>query len=289
MSALLVPLDGSQVAEAALPMAMTIAQQLDTALHLVQVRGMTPPATQTDGDAARAYMDDVAARARRHTGDVAAVLIPDEPAQLLQPTPSPGTIARVLTEYGARQGVQLIVMTTHGRGGLSRRWFGSVAEAMLCESRVPVLLVRSDAGTGEDEPAPAHAAASVGTPTIARVLIATADDDDAFTIVSAAQRVTRAFDPHYVLLRVVRASGEEVRDDLADSARQLRSEKVELVTPTDEQPARAILDYASGHHIDLIVMGTHARRGLDRLLLGSVANKVVRGADCSVLVVPPRD
>jgi nucleotide-binding universal stress UspA family protein len=50
-------------------------------------------------------------------------------------------------------------------------------------------------------------------------------------------------------------------------------------------PAREIIDYAAEADIDLIVMGTHGRTGLERLLMGSVAEKVLRGAPCSVLVV----
>jgi nucleotide-binding universal stress UspA family protein len=54
-------------------------------------------------------------------------------------------------------------------------------------------------------------------------------------------------------------------------------------------PARTILDYVADEDIDLIVMGTHGRRGLDRYLLGSVTERVVRGADVSVLVVRQSD
>lgn len=50
-------------------------------------------------------------------------------------------------------------------------------------------------------------------------------------------------------------------------------------------PYRQILEYADEHDIELIVMGTHGRRGIDRVLLGSVAEKIVRSADCPVLTV----
>mgnify|MGYP006272129111 CR=1 FL=1 len=51
------------------------------------------------------------------------------------------------------------------------------------------------------------------------------------------------------------------------------------------RPVQTILDYVTDNEIDLVVMGTHGRRGLDRFLLGSVTERVVRGADVSVLVV----
>jgi nucleotide-binding universal stress UspA family protein len=50
-------------------------------------------------------------------------------------------------------------------------------------------------------------------------------------------------------------------------------------------PAKAVADYAASHHIDLIVMGTHGRRGVAHALLGSVAEQVVRTAPCAVLTV----
>jgi nucleotide-binding universal stress UspA family protein len=59
--------------------------------------------------------------------------------------------------------------------------------------------------------------------------------------------------------------------------------KVAVITAAD--PADAIVQYAEKHHIDLIVMGTHGRRGMTHLLMGSVAERVVRTASCAVLTV----
>ncbi len=64
--------------------------------------------------------------------------------------------------------------------------------------------------------------------------------------------------------------------------------RVEHAMTRDVAPARAILDYAREHDIDLIVMGTHGRRGVRRMLLGSVAREVVQRAPCPVLTVRPR-
>ena len=55
------------------------------------------------------------------------------------------------------------------------------------------------------------------------------------------------------------------------------------------KPVQAIIDYANGHEIDLIVIGTHGHTGLSHLLLGSIAEKVVRLATCPVLTVHPKD
>jgi nucleotide-binding universal stress UspA family protein len=65
-------------------------------------------------------------------------------------------------------------------------------------------------------------------------------------------------------------------------------ESVTLVGVEHVSAPLAICDYADKHEVDLIVIGTHGRTGVSRLLIGSVAEKVVRHANCAVLVVPHR-
>jgi len=60
---------------------------------------------------------------------------------------------------------------------------------------------------------------------------------------------------------------------------------VELAVIADHAPARAICDYAENHGVDLIVLGSHGRGGMERWLIGSVAERVVRHAACNVYVV----
>jgi nucleotide-binding universal stress UspA family protein len=62
---------------------------------------------------------------------------------------------------------------------------------------------------------------------------------------------------------------------------------VEIAAPAGD-PADAVIQYANEHGIDLIVCGTHGRRGLDRFVMGSVAERIVRLAPCAVLTVGGR-
>ncbi len=291
----IVPLDGSELAETALPMATSLCRRTGAAVHLVHVRGMTPPATEvTDEDQARGYIDGVAERVAGEGVDVSAAILPDEPPQLLLPTPSPRSIATSVLAYAGQHEADVVMMTTHGRGGVSRRWFGSVADAMLRTSTLPVLLVRSAVG-GDSQP-------------VANVLVALAADDAAERSVAAARRIAGVFEPHFTLLRVLlvpflsadglarptvvspadrAAERESAERDLAGHARSFPSTNIEIAIRVDIEPARGILAFAGEQNVDLIVIGTNSRRGIDRLLLGSVADKVARGADCSVLIVPP--
>lgn len=80
-------------------------------------------------------------------------------------------------------------------------------------------------------------------------------------------------------------------DDVAKIAKQLAGQGIEGITTEvrDGHPAEAILEYAKEKEIDLIVMGTHGRRGLNRLLLGSVADEVVHRATVPVMTARMTD
>ena len=86
------------------------------------------------------------------------------------------------------------------------------------------------------------------------------------------------------LLDALEEAGERAIDDARDRA---KAEGVGSIrgTVAGGSPYRAILEYIDDHDIELVVMGTHGRRGIDRYLLGSVAEKVVRSADCPVMTV----
>lgn len=86
-------------------------------------------------------------------------------------------------------------------------------------------------------------------------------------------------------LRAAERAGDESLREVIERARE---RGVDRVTATVRQgvPYRMILDYVDETDVDLVVMGTHGRRGLDRFLLGSTTERVVRGADVTVLSVP---
>jgi nucleotide-binding universal stress UspA family protein len=86
------------------------------------------------------------------------------------------------------------------------------------------------------------------------------------------------------VLNALREEGERVLDEVRSRAGEVGVESVQT-TIAGGSPYRQILQYVGEHDIDLIVMGTHGRRGIDRYLLGSVAEKIVRAADCPVLTV----
>jgi nucleotide-binding universal stress UspA family protein len=137
----LVPLDGSMIAEAIVPFILEIAGPLDMEVALLRVILPTPPVMVEGGGAM--VVDDVEqlrARAEEYLASVATGLR----ARGVRATTQVrfgNAVGEILA--GAREAeADLIAMTTHGRGGLGRLLFGSVAEAVLRQAEIPVFLMR---------------------------------------------------------------------------------------------------------------------------------------------------
>ena len=152
---ILVPLDGSELAERALGHARNLAQSNGAALHLVRVFTQIPNAgtiptgsgTQADRSAAatvelaRQLQDAQIAGAEVYLDDIAAQLKRDgirAHSELLQ-----GPADERIVDYARRHGIDLIVMCTHGRGGIRRMLVGSVTDKVVRAGEVPVLVVPS--------------------------------------------------------------------------------------------------------------------------------------------------
>ena len=122
------------------------------------------------------------------------------------------------------------------------------------------------------------------------ILVATDFSDSAEAAFGVAVQYARALHARLHLLHIFTAEEIDVTRLLADAAAEAGPDVPVTVAGTGGDPAEEILRYATRLAIDLIVVGTHGRTGVSRVLLGSVAERVVRGARCPVLVVPaPRE
>jgi nucleotide-binding universal stress UspA family protein len=307
---ILVPLDGSPFSEHALPAAVGVARRTGATLELVRVHEplvpvvpgqlaavpITPVASASAFDprleenhrrADESYLQSTAARVTAESGLNARI-------KLLDGLPGEALAARV-TERGA----DLIVMTTHGRSGLNRLWLGSVAEGLVRHVTVPVLLVKP----GERKPdASARPFRRVlipldGSPLSESVMepaieVAGADEVK-YTIVRVSEPVASPSVAGFGVAAVAREEAEQMEhqinaylDSVAERLRA-RGLDVERRPLLHVHAASAILHAAAEIGADLIAMATHGRGGLRRLLLGSVADKVLRGADTTVLLYRP--
>jgi nucleotide-binding universal stress UspA family protein len=292
---LLVPLDGSPTGEHALPAALGIARRARASLQVASVhvpaigafRG-TEPAWDNQVDTAirekeQAYLEGVVKRLEAAGVGVSSALLD-------------GPIATALHEQATTVGADLIVMTTHGRGPLTRFWLGSVADSLIRQATMPVLVVRPHHGAADlNAPAAwAHVlipldgserAESILEPAIALGTLMDADYTLMLAIepiiVGELSAVGASFDPDF--LESVQKDAQSYLDQVAARLRT-RSLRVDTRVVFSLPAAAAILEEAAVKPGTLIALETHGRGGLGRLLLGSVADKVLRGASAPVLV-----
>ncbi len=137
----LVPLDGSMIAEAIVPFILEIAGPLD--MEVVLLRVVVPPTPVVVEGGAHVVVEDVEkmrADAEEYLAPIAAALRA-RGVRVTSHVRFGEAVGEILS--GAREiGADMIAMTTHGRGGLGRLLFGSIAEAVLRQAEVPVFLMR---------------------------------------------------------------------------------------------------------------------------------------------------
>jgi nucleotide-binding universal stress UspA family protein len=286
---LLVPLDGSPLAERALPYAAALAAR--AAVRIVLVRVAPPGAGDTEAED-RAYLSDAAARL---AGPGAAV----------ETIVATGEAVAAIAETARAVSADLLVMATHGRGGLGRWVYGSVAEGLLARLSLPILLVR------------AWLPASAQTLRGERMRLLTALDGSALAeqALPVAERLADTLSGELVLLRVVarpdapfapdwlagpapaedfeRAKAEadaylhRLAERLERSGRRVQVD-VRIGEPGLTTEADAIEAAGREHDAALVVMTTHGYTGLQRLVLGSVTDAVLRRSTLPVVVLRPQ-
>ena len=295
----LVPLDGSELAERAVPAAAELARRAGAGLLLVHVHArLTADPIHVEGlpsldahlrplrrEHEQAYLDRASRRLARDV-DVSVALLD-------------GPVAATLVGHAERSGTRLIVMTTHGRGGFERVWLGSVADEMVRVSRVPLLLVRPEPGLA---PVPMR-----------RVLAPLDGSVLAEAILEPALRLARLEpEAELILLTVVQPAtslgwmpdpalaAAPPAQDAPDQKERARAYLEGVVRRLEASglPVRArvevaasivpaILEIAREEQADVLALATHGRSGLVRLALGSVADKLVRGCRTPVLLFRP--
>lgn len=300
METILVPLDGTPFGEHALPMALAIARRTGASLALAHTHQLVvaaaAPAEARTFDLAfdelireqeQNYLAEAAER-------VAAVW--DGP---VLPTLLEAPLVGSLSDFAHERGVGLIVMSSHRRDELPWAWLGGVADRLIRKAAVPILVVHP----GDDEPD------LTIEPTLRHILVPLDGSALAEEALTLATTIGRPFGAHYTLLQAVapilRSSLIDRLGPVVDTeaqaaawcsasaylegcAARLREQGYEVHTDAViGPPAATILDYARGYDADLIAISTHGRGGLARLLLGSVASEVLRGATIPVLIKRP--
>jgi nucleotide-binding universal stress UspA family protein len=296
---LLVPLDGSRLAEAALPAALVLAKTLEAGLTLLHV--VEPGAPReihgdrhlTDAEEARRYLEEVAAQAfppglhvDRHVHGAEVKNIADS-----------------IAGHGAELGAELIVMCTHGRGGLRGFIFGRIAQQVASFGTTPVLLV------------PPAATGTAGTFLCKKMLAPLDGNPDHEEGLRVAAGLAKVCGAELYLIMAVHTfgtlSGEEAATakvlpratrallDLAEQdakdylRRHVTALRAEGFTATADvrrgDPVTVIVSTAEQAGADLIVLATHGKKGMDALWSRSAAPGVAARSVIPLLLVPVRD
>jgi nucleotide-binding universal stress UspA family protein len=276
---ILVPTDDSESARAAVDYAENLASRFDARVHALCVVDSRSLENAPRYDQLKADRTELVERTCEELAEGIA-------AESAVRTDVPH---EAILQYATEHGIDLVVMGTHGRTGVERYLLGSVTEKVVRLSDVPVLTVRATDDGGVTYP-------------YDDVLVPTDGSAGAEAAVAPAVAVASAYGARVHALSVIdtMSMGVDVRssailDALEESARaavELVDERAtEASVPGVEtaiehgSPYRAIRSYVEDHGVDLVVMGTHGRSGIERYLLGSVAEKTVRTSPVPVMTV----
>lgn len=282
---LLVPLDGSRLAETVLPVAASLGKACGATVLLLHVleRG-APAAVHGDRhlrarDEAEAYLDEIASALRQ--GGVAVETHAHEVPE--------GHVPRSIAAHADEEGADLIVLCTHGSSGVHQMLFGSVAQQVLSKGNVPVLLTRppADGQTPPFQPA--------------RILVPLDRTQFAEKALPPAVDIANLLGASIHLVTVVPTVGtttgelqavaqglptttraaldlqeEETRDYLEGVAERLRAEGLTVSTEVrrGDIPA-ALAEEAAEPDVGLVVVATHGRAGVRAAFAGSIADRLL--------------
>jgi nucleotide-binding universal stress UspA family protein len=302
MFRILVPLDGSPFAEQALPTAAALARAAGAELKLIHVLDFLHFASfaelQDDAWLRNAH-SDAAAYLDHHAQELARAHGLTVTTNVVE-----GLAGQSIQDEARRWRANLIVMSTHGHGMAQRAWLGSVADALVRESSTPVILVRAveDYSAASAPAVFAHILVPLDGSTLAEQILEPVVQLAGLT--GARITLLRAVRPWVVATRPMAAAPrlpelreraiatrtQEARDYLNRIASSLLSQLDRVQTDVmvcEVSEASEILRYAQRSGVDLIALATHGRSGVKRLVLGSVADKLIRGAAVPVLVHRP--
>ena len=296
---LMVALDGSEFSEGALEPATDLARRSGARVHLVSVHERGP------GWASDFWPTPEMDRWREeYLAKVAEAVASEAGVEVTTALPKAGDVPEALLAQAEEAGADLLVLSSHGRGRISRSWLGNVAASVLHDARIPLLVVRPPEDAGEEavRPSPWREPGKIlvaldGTPESEAVMEPVLRMAGVYGASLHLVRVApfpRAYSspyiPHAIQINkdVVNAEEKEARAYLEDVRERRVPDGVEaeLAVVVTAQPARGILAEAAESDAEVLALATH-HGALRRFALGSTADKVVRSSAKPVLVVRP--
>jgi nucleotide-binding universal stress UspA family protein len=293
---ILVPLDGSKLAEVALPYAEELAGRLGSEIILIYINESSDA---PDEHMHKFYLEKIAETVKE------AAELYDEKSSKRQEIQVKSAIvtgnpAKKIVEYADKEGIGLIVMSTHGRSGITRWTLGSVANKVVQAAKQPMALIRAKGNRSEMR----------AKGILKKILVPLDGSKEGEIVIPYIVEFAQRLKAEVTLLQVVEISYPAVTDlgysYIAYTEKQMASDKAfaqnyidkvvallkeKGVTATSEvrlkigNAAEEIINAADETHSDLVVMATHGRSGIGRWVLGSVAERVLHQGNTPLILV----
>jgi nucleotide-binding universal stress UspA family protein len=295
---ILLPLDGSQLAESALPVVAYLAEKLKSQVTLLHVIEKNPPESVhgqhhlTNEEEACNYLDDIAEKKFAHTVHVHKHVHTEEVSR----------VSQSIVQHSAELAPDLIVMCAHGEGGLRDFMVGSIAQQVINAGTIPVLLLQPQPGDVQEFDG------------FDRILVALDGDLQHESGFDVALELAQELKASVHLIEVVPTLGTlkpqqtatstllpattmallDIDEDTAaeyleEKMGSLTKSKIEVTAEVERgDPARQVVQSALANKSQLIILGTHGKSGLDAFWASSVAPKIVEQTHLPILLVPVR-
>jgi nucleotide-binding universal stress UspA family protein len=305
---IVVPLDGSPFGDTAIGFATAIARRAGAMIELIHVHvphhidgnlfTVTPYMYEGVLDVDAEFDHELLSRELESLRE-RALRLADEEGLTATARLVTGRIESAVEHEAEEFHADLIVMATHARSGFARARLGSVADAVVRQAKMPVLLVRPPDGPSD----------RLAVPDVRHILIAVDGSSFSEQILEPAAELARLFGADVTLVHVEIPHGErtilgvKTGDAAIERMRQVSERYLQHMAETSRHlfehpqlkaavatfPAATVLDTARECEAGLIAMATHGRGGLTRLILGSTANEVLIHSPVPILLYRPKE
>ena len=279
---ILVPLDGSELAEQVLPYVEELAGKLNSEVILITICLPGAPLER----ALTEYIERRAERIQSLGITTRSVCIEGEPAASI-------------IDFAGKNDVSLIVISSHGRTGIGHWPLGSIANKVVQKSHIPVFLIRS-----------VHLATAAADKKLQKILVTLDGSRFAEAIIPYVESLAKMMDSEVVLARVIepvrlphvaayREREKYEQEYIAKLEREagrylnkrkstLRAKGVRVISALRQgRPDETIIQYAEDKSVNLIALTTHGFSGITKWAYGSVASRIIEGSSKPVLLVRP--
>jgi nucleotide-binding universal stress UspA family protein len=290
---ILLPLDGSDLAQQAIPYAEKLAGSLGSQIKLVHVRA---PHEDKYSNMHKLYLQKIAEAVK--SGAEQYVDKPGKDKITVQSTILTGDPAQEIVDYANKENIDLIVMSTHGRTGITRWALGSVADRVLRATRKPLALIRAKDIRPNTRPKNIINKILVTLDGSAQSEVVIPYVEDLASRIKAEVVLLHVLEPSYYVFTVggfnwdaysekqrrsMKAFYTDYLQGIADKFRKMGiTTKYQVAFGI---VAEVIIDFSDKVHADFVAMSTHGRSGVNRWVLGSVTERVLRAGNTSLFLV----